>query len=183
MENIQTYVAFLRGINVGGNTIIKMEALKHEFESLGFKGVKTVLASGNVIFRMVETDASSLALQVGKKLNQDLGLKITVFLRTAEEIRALMDFDPFKEVKITPQTRCHVTFLKERPETALSFPYELPVNSYRILVIFNREICSTLELSSEQGTPELMKFIGQQFGRENTTRNWNTVLQIGKFLS
>ena len=51
-KNIFKYAAFLRGINVGGNNIIKMEELKKVFESMGFLNVKTILASGNVLFRV-----------------------------------------------------------------------------------------------------------------------------------
>ncbi len=71
------YVAFLRGINVGGHQPVKMEELKKAFESMGFQNVKTLLASGNVLFETPETGADNLIKQIEGKLEKEFGRKVT----------------------------------------------------------------------------------------------------------
>ena len=64
------YVAFLRGINVGGNKLIKMEELRRTFEALRFKNVRTFIASGNVIFETDETDRELLTEKIERKIRK-----------------------------------------------------------------------------------------------------------------
>ena len=63
------YVVFLRGNNVVGNTIISMKDLKKAFASLGFANIRTVLASGNVVFEAVEADPAVLATKIEQNAN------------------------------------------------------------------------------------------------------------------
>src|SRR5438128_1031234 len=93
-ENNSTHAAFLRGINVGGNTLISMEGLKTAFSSLGFTNIKTILASGNVTFETSETNRAILSANIERKLQSEFGFKITVTLRTRAEILALVASAP-----------------------------------------------------------------------------------------
>src|SRR5436189_2746658 len=108
-----TYIAFLRGINVGGNTLIKMADLKRVLTRLGLQKLETVLASGNVIFETPETDVALLTHNIQQKLKSHFDLNVTIVLRTAKQIESLIKADPFKKVKSTAQTRLLVTFLPE----------------------------------------------------------------------
>ena len=63
-NNSYQYVAFLRGINVGGHVLIKMADLKKAFEMMGFENVRTILASGNVVFEYDQTDKKALTKKV-----------------------------------------------------------------------------------------------------------------------
>src|SRR5258708_5316496 len=101
------YVAFLRGINVGGNKLVKMEELRNCFESIGFQHIRTLLASGNVLFDTPNKDIDSIIKQIEEKLNERFGHKIKVMLRTPEQIQYLIDHNPFDKVVITPQTRLY----------------------------------------------------------------------------
>lgn len=182
MANDWTYVAFLRGINVGGNSTIKMDALKAAFAGLGFRNVKTVLASGNVVFEADEADPEILTEKVQAMLKQAYGVDFVVMLRTGEQIRALIAADPFKDVPITPDTRLHVTFLAEKPAWLPDLPYLSADRGYGIIRIFDRELCSFVQVTVQHGTPDLMKMVDQVFGREVTTRTWNTVTRIASLL-
>jgi uncharacterized protein (DUF1697 family) len=180
--NSNRYVAFLRGINVGGNTLINMNELRRAFESVGFADVKTVLASGNVLFQISQTDSNALTRQIEEKLERIFGYEIGVFLRTREEIQALVKADPFEKITVTPAIRFHVTFLADGAASGLHIPYESPQKDFRVLSIVGRDLCSIVELSSTRGTPDLMKLIEKEFGKKVTTRAWNTVTKIGKLL-
>jgi uncharacterized protein (DUF1697 family) len=182
MDQQLTYIAFLRGINVGGNTLIRMEALKAAFAGMGLRRVRTVLASGNVVFETDQAERGALNQEIQAMLKAAFGFDIAVILRTGAEISALIAADPFKEVAVTPNTRLHVTFLADAPASRLPLPYLSPDRGYGIVRIFDREVCSFVELSAEHGTPELMKLIEQVFGRQLTTRTWNTIVRIGSLL-
>src|SRR5215471_10679967 len=107
------YVAFLRGINVGGNAVVSMEQLKQVFATLGFTSVETVLASGNVVFDGPKSDLRRLTLRIEEKLHTEFGLEIAVLLRTSEELLSLLEAQPFKKIKVTAQTRLNVSFLSD----------------------------------------------------------------------
>ncbi|MCZ7400595.1 MAG: DUF1697 domain-containing protein [Candidatus Methanoperedens sp.] len=174
------YIAFLRGINVGGHKPVKMEELKKAFEAMGFKNVKTLLASGNVLFETPETDTDNLIKRIEEELENELGHEIGVLLRTIEEIQSLVDADPFKNIKVTPQTRFYVTFLSEKPESTLKIPYESIEKDIKIVQVSASEVCSFITLSPIRGTSDLMSVLEKEFGRKVTTRNWNTVTRILK---
>jgi uncharacterized protein (DUF1697 family) len=174
------YIAFLRGINVGGHKPISMDSLKRAFESLGFRGVKTVLASGNVRFETAEKKPESLAEKIRGKLSAAFGYEIGVQLRSLEDLQILMAAEPFKAIKPTPRTRLYVTFLAQKPNSELKKPYRSPEGNYRFVRVTDSEVCSVVVLSPEWGTTELMAVIEKKFGRQVTTRNWNTIEKIIK---
>ncbi len=175
-----TYVGFLRGINVGGNKIVKMETLKTTFGSMGFQNVKTILASGNILFETAKTDGAALSKRIGDTLEKTVGFPISVIVRSIGEIQHLADADPFKGITITPQTRLYMTFLSEKPKSTLKIPYESPEKDFKILQVSDSEICSVLTVSKERGTTDAMNILEKEFGRNITTRNWNTILRILK---
>lgn len=174
------FVAFLRGINVGGNKLIKMDDLKKCFASAGFKNVKTILASGNVLFESTSADEDALGKKIEKQLEDVLGHKVSVQIRSIDEIQKLADRAPFKKIKVTPETRLYITFLPEKPKSKLKIPYESPEKDFKILEVSDREICSVVTLSPGRGTLDMMGFVEKEFGKNITTRNWNTVGKILK---
>lgn len=93
------YIAFLRGINVGGHKIIKMEALREMLTLPGIKNVTTYIQSGNVLFEAKETDEAKLATRLEHHLLKQLEYEVKLFLRTPEEIAAVIDGSPFKKLE------------------------------------------------------------------------------------
>lgn len=155
-----------------------MDDLKRAFESLGFGNVKTVLASGNVLFEAQRTSATLLAKTIEQKLKQRFGSDIGVIVRTLKELERLAESNPFRGIAVTPQTRLYVTFLSEEPTSRLKIPYATPDKAFRILRVTTSEVSSLLTLSPDHGTVDLMQIIEKEFGRKVTTRNWNTVLRL-----
>lgn len=174
------YIAFLRGINVGGHKKVKMEELKKTFEALGFENVKTLLASGNVIFSAPPENESTLVQKIEKKLETAFGHEIGVLIRKIETLQKLAEANPFAGIEVTPQTRLYVTFLAEKSSSSLKIPYETPDRNFIILSATGSEVCSVLTLSPDSRTVDLMSILEKEFGRKITTRNWNTIQKIIK---
>ena len=173
------YIAFLRGINVGGHKPVKMEELGKAFAALGFQNIKTLLASGNVLFEAAKPEAvDALAKKIEDELNRAFGHKTGVLLRSLKEIQDLARLDPFKKIKVTPQTRLYVTFLSQKPKKALKAPYEPSGKDFKILRVSNHDVCSVLTLSPNWGTTDSMAILDKEFGPEITTRNWKTIVKI-----
>lgn len=172
------YSAFLRGINVGGNHKVPMAELKKTLEKLGFENVKTLIASGNVVFESSQLNVVKLKLTIEKELQQKFGFEVPTIIRTADYLGALIKTDPFKKIKVTPLTRLYVTFLGDKPAKELKKPYLSEGKEFRILEVTDGEIFSVLELSPTNRTVDSMNYIQKKFGKNITTRNWNTVQKM-----
>ncbi|MBL4934340.1 DUF1697 domain-containing protein [Clostridium sp. YIM B02515] len=94
-----TYIALLRGINVGGKNIIKMAELKKVFESLGLFNVKTYIQSGNVLFKSDESE-EALRDKIEHEIEAVFGISLSVVIRTAAEINQIIRNCPFSEAQI-----------------------------------------------------------------------------------
>jgi len=175
------YAAFLRGINVGGHKPIKMTELKKAFENAGFTEVRTILASGNVVFTSEQSNQNSLRHFIESELQKALGKDFAVILRSMDELKRLYLFNPFKDIEITPSIRLYVTFLAEKTAPrSIALPYTSLQNEFTILYSTTREVFSVLDLSIGKGTPEIMNLLEKEFGQDITTRNWNTILKVLK---
>lgn len=173
------FVALLRGINVGGHHKVPMDKLKKLMTDLGFQNVVTLLNSGNAIFETSQTDIPKMEKLLSEKLMQHFGFPIPVILVDAKEIFELLKLDPFQKIKLTKDTRLYVSFLKVSPKTKLTFPWISEDNSFQILGIKNKSIFSVLDLSISK-SPKVMEALELMFGKEMTTRNWQTVLKIAE---
>ena len=89
------YAAFLRGVNVGQHRRVSSAELRSAFEEIGFEDVGTFRSSGNVVFGGASGAEAKLKARVEKGLLEALGLEIVVFLRSADEVRAIADHQPF----------------------------------------------------------------------------------------
>jgi uncharacterized protein (DUF1697 family) len=108
----ETYVALLRGINVGGNNVIPMAALTKTFTRLGFASVKTYIASGNVIFLAPKQDPRKLERKLEKALAQDFAYDAKVVLKSKTELDAIIKRLPRGWAKPSPAVRYYVMFLR-----------------------------------------------------------------------
>ena len=172
------YVAFLRGINVGGHKLIKMADLVRLFESFGFHNISTYIASGNVLFETAEMDADAVTKRIEEGLNKALGYEVKVILRTISQIEDLVSLDPFGGVEPAENARLYVTFLADEPSSTLKLPYESSNGELQILRKRDRDLCWLLFLSPTARTVDGMAFVEKEFGKASTTRNWNTVQKI-----
>src|ERR1035437_5125901 len=93
------YIAFLRGINVSGRKLIKMDALKQHFELPGFKNIVTYIQSGNVLFDTQETEEAKLRTKIEKQLALKLGYEVPAILRSTADIKSAINNNPFRDLK------------------------------------------------------------------------------------
>lgn len=111
------YIAFLRAINVGGHTV-KMEALRLHFEELGFSGVETFIASGNVVFDASAKSVPALEQKIERRLQEALGYAVATFIRTKAELAQIARHEPFQPEILAKALALNVAFLREPPDEA-----------------------------------------------------------------
>lgn len=108
------YVAFLRGMNLGGRRI-RNEELAAEFEALGFVDVACFRASGNVVFASDEGDEPTLTVRIETGLGEALGYAVPIFLREATELREVAARKPFDTAAAPSNGKLQVAFLPAAP--------------------------------------------------------------------
>ncbi|MDQ3181302.1 MAG: DUF1697 domain-containing protein [Acidobacteriota bacterium] len=174
------YIAFLRGINVGGHNKIKMETLRETFSNaLGFENVKTYINSGNVIFETAKTNDNKLAAKIKKVIETKFSLDIKVLVRTIDEIKDIIKNNPF-DGQFENDKDLHVLFLDA----------ELPEDKRMLLLsnnnvneqfaVRNREIFCLLRVSVLDSLIG-KDYIGKKLKVSATARNWRTVNKILEF--
>jgi len=113
------YIAFLRGINVSGSNLIKMESLKSCLEKAGFTDVQTYIQSGNILFYHNSKRITELGKLIHLALEHDFGFKVIVIVKTLEELEKVVDQNPFLPEMSQQLDKLHVTFLESTPDNAL----------------------------------------------------------------
>src|SRR5260370_22706158 len=113
-----TYICLIRGINVGGKKIIKMEQLRKEFEALGFEDVRTYVQSGNVIFKAGARAQDDLSIKIEKMILGKFGFPVSGIVKTPEEINQAIKKNPVFPEKGIDVSQLHLTFLDGAPEKA-----------------------------------------------------------------
>ena len=104
-----TYVALLRGINVGGNNLIKMSALAESFKRMKFQNVCTYIQSGNVVFRSNETSNEKVEKQIEKNLSKEYGYEAKVVIRNLKQYETIMKHIP-KDWSGATDKKCNVLY-------------------------------------------------------------------------
>ena len=175
------YVAFLRGINVSGHHKIPMAELRAEMEKLDFKNVVTILNSGNVIFDSINNDPEDLENTISHHLENTFGFQVPTIIRPSDLILGLIDDNPFKDVEVTKDIRLYASFLWKDSDVNLPLPWTTDDGAYKIVASKNKTVLSVLDLAVTK-TPKGMEALEKHFGKDITTRNWNTIKRIEKKL-
>lgn len=153
-----------------------MPELKQCFETAGFENVKTVLGSGNVTFTARSASRKSLERKIEAAMQKSLGRVFATTVRSIEELAALRDADPYKSFQLAPQAKRVVTLLHEKSKVLLKRPIEL--DDAQILCVKGTEIFSAY-VPSPKG-PVFMNLIEKTFGKDLTTRTWDTIGKVVK---
>jgi len=174
------YLALLRGINVSGKKIIKMEDLRKLMESLGHTNVKTYIQSGNVIFSSNEKAKDELARTIEAAIEKQYGFDVSVFVVDKEAVEIAIDNNPFAEGRVEEPAgfkKLYVTFLSDVPsEENMEKLREAPIGDDRIA--FASDILY-FKLESKVSDSKLSNaLIEGKLKIRATTRNWNTTLKL-----
>lgn len=167
------YAAFLRGV---GPMNAKMPDLKRAFESAGFTDVKTILASGNVAFNARAASEIVLQRKAEAVMLDRLGQAFLTIVRPVDALREMLASDPYRSFRLDPAAKRIVTFLRDTPASKLKLPIER--DGARILLIKGREVFSAY-VRSPKG-PVFMALIEKAFGKDVTTRTWDTVGKVAR---
>jgi uncharacterized protein (DUF1697 family) len=154
----------------------KMPALKRAFEAAGFTDVKTVLSSGNVVFDARRTSESALQRKVETAMREEFGQAFLTIMRPVEMLREMLASDPYRAFRLDPQAKRIVTFLRDDPAVKMALPMEL--DGARLLALRGRELFSAY-VPSPKGAV-FMTLIERTFGKELTTRTWDTVGKVAR---
>lgn len=158
------------------NPNMRPAKLKEAFEKMGFKNVRTVISSGNVVFSS-SAEAASLEKKIETALPKILGFSSTTIVRSEEEIGALIKKNPAKGIIHGEKSYILVTFLKDHSARLRTFPRE--GTGFKVLGVYKREICVVIDTQNKK-TPDLMLKFEKEFGKAITSRTWNTVERIHK---
>jgi len=171
--SMQTCVALLRGVNVGGKTI-NMEPLRAALEELGFCNVRSYVQSGNIVFATRQASPNRLSKAIEQRILRDFDLSIRVLVKTLKEIEEIVKRNPFVKDKAIDQSKLHITFLSEGPKMASTSDLEgLATNGERFHVI-DQQIY--LYCPNGYGRTKLSNnTIEKKLSVVATTRNWRTV--------
>ena len=174
------YVALLRGINVGGNRMIKMADLREVFVAADADDVATYIQSGNVVFTHAARSEPTLAAELEKRIAKAAGFPVPVVLRTAGQLARVIEDSPFPDADAD---HLHVAFLAARP------PANAPTIDARA---FAPERCAAvgrelyLYLPDGMGRSKLAAAVlakPKAIGAGGTARNWRTVLKLNELAS
>lgn len=173
------YVSMLRAVNVGGTGLIKMDALREVYESLGLADVRTLLQSGNVLFRSGLTDRQALVKRLMQEIERRFDVQVEVILRTLAEVASIVDRGPVLSPR-ADKSKLLVMFLSAVPGPAAQDALKKWHKS--------KELKELLEIRG----PEIYLYYPDGVGRSKltnavieskldtsgTARNWNTLMKL-----
>jgi len=171
------YVAFLRGINVGGNKTIAMAKLKALFDALGFENAKTHLNSGNVVFASGRKDRAKLAAEIETAIEKAYGFRPAVMLRDAAALRRIVKENPFPDEAENDPSHLVVMFLSAKPDKDAAKRLAAAYDGLEEIRISGDN--ATITYRAGIGTSKLTAaLLEKHLGVTATGRNWNTVTKL-----
>ena len=173
---MKTYLSILRGINVSGQKMIRMEALRAAYEALGFKNVSSYIQSGNLIFQYKQSTPEALAKKITQQIKKEFGFDVPVVVLDAAELQHIATNNPFKDAA---DNELYVTFLSDNPAaehidklaTIAQVPDEFIIKEKAIYLFIKKGYGNT-KLSNN--------YFEQKLKVVATTRNWKTVQELLK---
>ena len=181
------YVSMLRAVNVGGTSVIKMDALQRVYEAMGLSDVRTLLASGNVVFRSRSKDREQLVKRIMQEIERQLGLHVEVIVRTLAEVETIVERGPVLSPR-ADKAKLHVMFLGGMPDAAAQvtlakwhqdskLPEMLEMRGPEIYLYYTNGV----------GRSKLSNAVIEgKLGVAGTARNWNTItklIEVGRALA
>ena len=172
---MNTYIALLRGINVGGNNKLPMRALMELLQELGLRSVKTYIQSGNVVFQSERTDPQALSQEIGAAIGQRHGFAPHIFVLDAQALRAALAANPFPEGEADHKS-LHLFFLSDalrNPNLAALEAVKAPNERFALI-----DKVFYLHAPDGIGRSKLAESVGKGWGVAVTARNWRTASKM-----
>jgi uncharacterized protein (DUF1697 family) len=172
----ETYVALLRGINVGGKSKLPMSDLRDIFADAGCREVRTYIQSGNVIFQADRGVIASLPDAISAAIAARFGYRVPVVTRTMEQMDNVIRHNPFI-AKGVPEDELHVLFLADQPSADQIDSLDPDRSPPDTFVVHGQE--AYLRLPNGAGRTKLTNdYFERKLGTASTGRNWRTVTKL-----
>lgn len=176
---MKTYISLLRGINVSGRNLIKMEALRALYENLGFSDVATYVQSGNVVFRAGEAAFETIAGQINRQIEKEFGFDVPVLVLDVGKLQRIAEANPYAAEPEKDPAFMHVTFLASAPD--LSGSSKLSEKQVAGEEFFITDNAVYLYCPLGYGRTKLTNsYIESALKTSATTRNWKTTTELLK---
>jgi len=169
------YIALIRGVNVGGKRI-KMAHLKENFESMGYKNVKTYLQSGNVIFEDKSSNITEIRQNIENNINKEFEFSVNVIIRTEKELEYIITNNPFNKENMEISS-LYVTFLQNVPDEEILANLDLNIEDNERFEIIGKEIYLYLPHGYAR-TKLTNNALEKKLKIVATTRNWKTTNKL-----
>ena len=161
------YAAFLRGVSPMN---AKMPEVKKAFEAAGFTNVATLLSSGNVVFDSRASTSAVLEKKADAAMHKVLGRTFMTFVHPVAELKRMLESDPYQGLEVAGHAKRVVTFLRETPAKL-----KLPIEQDGACILKVEDgIAFSAYQRSDKG-PVFMVLLERTFGKEQTTRTWQTL--------
>lgn len=175
------YLALLRGINVGGNNLISMAALRECFEDAGLKNVRTYIQSGNVLFESPARDLARLAAKIESALSVQFGYTALVVLVSEGQLAAVVDEAPHDFGAEPTEYRYDVIFLRP-PYRARDVLSTLKLKEGVDEAFANDHAIYCRRLISKASQSHFPKLTLHPAYKSMTIRNWNTTTKLHELM-
>jgi uncharacterized protein (DUF1697 family) len=170
-----THAAFLRGVNLGPRRRISADELRSTFTDMGFEDVDAFRTSGNVVFGAGREARDALTARIQKAMSEALGFEVTVFLRTASEVRGIAEQDPFPGA--SSGGKLQVTLLSGKPAARTrTAVLELATDRER-LSFGDRELYWLPSAGTRDSAP-FLRAVAKLLGDETTMRTKQTIEKL-----
>jgi uncharacterized protein (DUF1697 family) len=176
--DVPVYVVLLRGINLGSKRRVAMADLRSLLEGLGYDDVRTHLQSGNAVLRTPTRSAATVEKAVERAIVSELGLEVKVAARTAAQLAAVVDADPFAGVATVP-ARYLVTFLEKKPPASWLDSVDSESYAPEQAAVVGKQLYLWLP-DGVQNSRLARNLTDKKLGGSATSRNWNVVRKLAE---
>ncbi len=174
-----TYISILRGINVRGHKLIKMDALRKSYQDLGFQRITTYVQSGNVVFITQNAENGVLEQKISRQINDVFGFEVPAIVLPVDRLQQIVDANPFLGQPEKEKSFLHVTFLSAVPSGYDRELIEVSKQGAEELLI--SEYAVYLYCPDGYGNSKLSNtFFEKKLKVAATTRNWKTTNELLK---
>jgi uncharacterized protein (DUF1697 family) len=169
------YLALLRGVNVGGKNLVRMADLRAAFEEIGFGGVATYIASGNVLFRAPRQRRDELATRIESELSRRFRIELKVVLLTEAQLREVVDGAPRGFGADTD--RCDVIFLR-KPLTTAKALAAIETKEGVDRIWRGKDVVYLSRLAARASSSRISRFVMRPEYQDVTIRSWSTTRKL-----
>ena len=174
---METYIAILRGINVGGKNKIQMSDLKGKLGRSGLKNVQTYIQSGNIVFECPVSSPGGVAQEIEDEIRKQYGFQVPVIVLTVSDLADIVSNNPFVTARNEEESKLHVTFLSEKEKKEdlnrvmeISHPPDEIIPGEKAIYLFCPDGYARTKFTNQ--------FFERKLHVTATTRNWKTSIRL-----